>query len=94
MTEVATANVSLSKQQIPGKLAKKTSFLNEKVTFLHFDKENPMFGCIKPAGKFKIRKTAPANILKEKTVHNYHELFHGKYKKRSHPGKYQQINEI
>ena len=44
MTEVATANVSSSKQQIPDKLAKKTSFLNEKVTFLHFDKENPTFG--------------------------------------------------
>ena len=73
MLEVATAD--MSKQQPADKRAKKTLSLNEKVKFLHFAKANPRFGCRKIAEIFKIGKTAPANVLKEKTVHNYTHFF-------------------
>ena len=54
----------LSKQQLAGKLAKKTLTLDEKIKFLDFAKKNPKLGCRKPADIYKIGKTAAANILK------------------------------
>ena len=87
--------MSLSKHQLAGKLSKKTLSLDEKVKFLDFDKGNPKFGCRKLAKKFKIGKTATANILKEeKSIRSQHELFREKSKKRNRPGKYQKINDI
>ena len=52
--EVATENMSLSKQQLAGKLAKKTLSLDEKVKFLEFAKAYPTFGCRKLSETFKI----------------------------------------
>ena len=87
--------MSLSKHQLAGKLSKKTLSLDEKVKFLDFDKGNPNFGCRKLAKKFKIGKTATANILKEeKSIRSQHELFREKSKKRNRSGKYQKINGI
>ena len=57
--------MSLSKHQLAGKLSKKTLSLDEKMKFLEFDRGNPNFGCRKLAEKFKIGKTAAANIVKE-----------------------------
>ena len=97
MLSVAIANMSLSKQQLAGNIAKKTFSLDEKVKFLDFAKANPTFGCRKlaVAETFKIRKTATANILKEeKTIHNQSELFREKSKKRNRPDKYRRKNEI
>ena len=37
--------MSLSKDQLAGKLSKKALWLNEKVEFLDFAKGNPNFGC-------------------------------------------------
>ena len=80
--------MSLSEQQLSGKLIKKTLLLDEKVKFLDFAKGNPNFGCRKLAEIFKIGKTAAANILKEeKSIRSQHELFRGKSKKRNRPGK-------
>ena len=45
MLEVATANTSLPKRQLTGKLGKKTLYQDEKVKFFDFAKVNPMFGC-------------------------------------------------
>ena len=87
--------MSFSKHKLAGKLSKKTLSLDEKVKFLDFDKGNPKFGCRKLAKKFKIGKTATANILKEeKSIRSQHELFREKSKKRNRPGKYQKINDI
>ena len=87
--------MSLSKDQLAGKLSKKALSLDEKVKFLDFAKSNPNFGCRKLAEIFKIGKTAAANILKEeKSIRSQHELFRGKSKKRNRPGKYQKINDI
>ena len=47
MLEVATANMSLLKQQLTGKLAKKTLYQDEKFKFLDFAKVNPMFEIFK-----------------------------------------------
>ena len=78
--------MSLSEQQLSGKLIKKTLLLDEKVKFLDFAKGNPNFGCRKLAEIFKIGKTAAANILKEeKSIRSQHELFCEKSKKRNRP---------
>ena len=85
----------LSKQQLAGKLAKKTLTLNEKIMFLDFVKKNPKLGCRKLADIYKIGKTAAANILKnEKKIREQHEIFFEKSKKRKHHSKYHRINEI
>ena len=54
----------LSKQQLAGKLAKKTLTLDEKIKFW-FCQKNPKLGCRKLADIYKIRKTAATNILKD-----------------------------
>ena len=73
------------KQQLTGKLAKKTLTLDEKIKFLDFAKKNQKLECRKLADIFKIGKTAVANILKnEKKIS----------KKRNHHDKYHKINEI
>ena len=93
--EVAPANISLSKQQLAGKLASKSLSLVEKVKFLDFAKANSKFGCRKLAVIFKIGKAAAANILKkEKTIRSQHELFCEKFKKRYCTFKYWKINKI
>ena len=57
----------LSKQQLADKLAKKTSTLDEKITFQDFAQKNPKLG--KLADIYKIKKTTAGNILKnEKKV--------------------------
>ena len=81
MCQVATANMSLSKQQFVGKLAKKTSLLDKKFKFLDFAKANSTFGCRKLAELFEIGKTAAANIFKEeKATRNQPELIRDKSK--------------
>ena len=83
------------KQELAGKLGKKTFYLDEKVRFLDFAKGNPTLGCRRLSNMFKIGKTAAANIIKEKkNIRSQHELFHEKSKKRDRPGKYRKINEI
>ena len=85
----------LSKQQLAGKLAKKTLSLDEKVKFLDFAQGNPRLGCRKLAEISKIGKIAAANISKEKkNIPNQHELFNEKSKKRDYCGKDRKINEI
>jgi len=85
----------LSKQQLAGKLAKKTLTLDDKIKFLDFAKKNPKFGCRKLADIYKIGKTAAANILKdEKKLREQHEMFREKAKKRNRHGKYHKLNEI
>ena len=80
----------LSKQQLAGKLAKKTLALAEKIKFLDFAKKNP-----KLADIYKIGKTAAANILKnEEEIREQHEKFCEKSKKRNRHDKYHKINEI
>ena len=65
----------LSKQQLAGKLAKKTLTSDEKIKFLDFTKKNPTLGCRKLADIYKIGKTATANILKnEKKIREQHEI--------------------
>ena len=84
----------LSKQQLAGKLAKKTLTLDEKIKFW-FCQKNPKLGCRKLADIYKIRKTAATNILKdEKKIREQHEMFCEKSKKRKPYGKYHKINEI
>ena len=46
----------LSKQQLAGKLAKKTVTLDEKIKFLDFAKKNPKLGCRKLADVLKNEK--------------------------------------
>ena len=76
----------LSKQQLTGKLAKKT---------LVSDENNPKLGCRKLADIYKIGKLAAANILKnEKKIREQHEMICEKSKKRNRRGKYHKINEI
>ena len=53
----------LPKQQLSGKLAKKTLTLDEKIKFLNLAKKNPKLGCRKLADIYKTGKTAAANIL-------------------------------
>ena len=78
----------LSKQQLAGKLAKKTLALDEKINFLDFYKKNTKFGCRKLADIYKIRKRAATNILKnEKKIREQHEMFCEKSKKRNRHGK-------
>ena len=85
----------LLKQQLSGKLAKKTLTLDEKIKFLDFAETNPKFGFRKLADIYKIGKTAAANILKnEKKIREQHEMFCEKSKKRNGHGKYHKINEI
>ena len=62
----------LSKQQLAGKLPKKTLTLHEKIKLLDFAKKNPKLGCRKLADIYKIGKTAAANIFKneKKFVNN------------------------
>ena len=87
--------MALPKQQLTGRLAKKTFSLDKKVKFSEFAKRNPTVGCRKLAELFKIGKTAAGNIIKEKkNICSQHELFHEKCKKRNRPGKYRRINEI
>ena len=85
----------LSKQQLAGKLPKKTLTLHEKIKFLDFAKKNPKLGCRKLADIYKIGKTAAANIFKnEKKIREQHEMFWEKSKKRNHYAKYHKIKEI
>ena len=84
----------LLKEQLAGKLAKKTSTLDEKIKFLDFAKKNPKLGCGKQADVYKIRKTAAANILKNEKKIREHEMFCEKSKKRTCHGKYHKINKI
>ena len=87
--------MTLSKQQLAGKLAQKIISLNEKVKFLDFAKKNPTIGCRKLAGIFLLEKTIIANIVKEeKNIHSQDEIFHEKSKTQNRPGKYQKKNEI
>ena len=66
----------LSKQQLAGKLAKKTLTLDENIKFLDFAKKNPKLGCRKLAHTYKIGKTAAANILKnERKIREQSEMF-------------------
>ena len=66
----------LSKQQLAGKLAKKTLTLDENIKFLDFAKKNPKVGCRKLAHTYKIGKTAAANILKnERKIREQSEMF-------------------
>ena len=82
MLEVATANISMSKQYRTSKLAKKTLSLDEKVKFLDFAKQIQRLGVKKPAEIFNIGKPYPENIPKEKKIFcNQHELFREKSKK-------------
>ena len=84
-----------SKQQLAGKLAKKTLTLDEKIKFLDFATKNSKLGCRKLADIYKIGKTAAANILKdEKKIREQHEMFREKAKKRNRHGKYHKLNEI
>ena len=85
----------LFKQQLAGKLVKKTLTLDEKIKFFDFAKNNPKLGCRKLADIYKIGKTAAANILKnKKKIREQHEMFCEKSKKRNRHGKYHKINEI
>lgn len=87
--------MAMSKQQLAGKLAKKTLSLDDKIKFLDFAKKNPELGCRKLADIYKIGKTAAANILRdEKKIREQHEIFREKTKKRNRHGKYHKINEI
>ena len=89
------ATLRLSKQQLAGKLSKKTLTLEEKIKFLDFSKENPKLGCRKLADIYKIGKTAAAKIIKEeKKIREQHEMFREKAKKRQRHGKYHTLNEI
>ena len=45
------ATLRLSKQQLAGKLSKKTLTLEEKIKFLDFSKKNPKLGCRKLADR-------------------------------------------
>ena len=83
------------KQQLAGKLAKKTLTLDEKIKFLDFAKKNPKLGCRKLADIYKIGKTPKTNTLNdEKKIRGQHEIFREKPKKRNRHGKYHTINEI
>ena len=85
----------LSKQQLAGKLVKKTLTLDEKIKFFDFAKNNPKLGFRKLADIYKIGKTAAANILKnKKKIREQHKVFCEKSKKRNRHGKYHKINEI
>ena len=78
----------LAKQQLLGKLAKKTLTFDEKIKFLDFSKKNPKLGCRKLANIYKIGKTTAANILKnEKKIREQHEMLREKSKKCNHHGK-------
>ena len=58
-------------------------------------KKNRKLGCRKLEDIYKIGKTAAANVLKnEKKIHEQHEMFCEKSKKRNRHGKYHKINEI
>ena len=93
--QMLISKYSCHKYQLAGKLSKKTLSLDEKMKLLEFDRSNPNFGCRKLAEKFKIGKTAAANIVKEeKSIRSQHALFREKSKKRNRPGKYQKINGI
>ena len=52
----------LSKQQLAGKLAKKTLTLDENIKFLDVAKKIPKLGCRKLAEIYKIGRTVAANI--------------------------------
>ena len=87
--------MTLPKQQLSGKLAKKSYSLDRRVKFLDFAKGNRTLGCKKLAEIFKVGKASPANIIKEeKNICRQHELFYEESKKRNHPGNNQKINEI
>ena len=65
-----------SKQQLVGKLAKKTLTLDEKIKFSDLAKKIPKLECSKPADICKIGKAAAANILmKGKKIREQHEMF-------------------
>ena len=93
-SNIEWANMALLKQQLAGKLAKKTLFLDEKVDFLDFAKRNPTLGCRKLAEIFKIGKIAAANIKEEKNIRSQQALFHEKSKNWNRCGKCWKINEI
>ena len=83
--------MSLSRDQLAGKLSKKALSLDEKTllkAIQTLDVENLQ-------KYLKSEKTAAANILQEeKSIRSQHELFREKSKKRNRPGKYQKINDI
>ena len=85
----------LSKQQLDGKVAKKTLTLDEKIKFLDFATKNPSFGRRKLTDIYKIGKTAAVDILNnEKKIREQHEMFCEKSKKSNRHDKYHKINEI
>ena len=84
--------MSLSKDQLAGKLSKKALWLNEKVEFLDFAKGNPNFGCRKLAEITKIGKKLQLQTFFKKR--SLFVLFREKSKKLNGPGKYQKINDI
>ena len=66
----------LSKQQLAGKLAKKTLTLDEKIKFLNFPPKNLKLWCRKLADIYKIGQTAAVNILKnEKEIRENMKCF-------------------
>ena len=85
----------LSKQQLAGKLAKKTLTLDEKKEVFGFCQKNPKLGCRELADICMIGKIAVANILKdERKIREQNEMFFEKPKKRERNGKHHKINEI
>ena len=88
-------NITTNMYQLAGKLSKRTLTLDEKIKLLDFKKKNPSLGYRAIGEKFNIGKTAGASILSnEDKIRKQHELFHEKSKKRTHHGKYQEINDI
>ena len=68
--------MSMSKQQLAGKPAKKTLTLDEKIKFLNFPPKNLKLGCRKLADIYKIGQTAAVNILKnEKEIRENTKCF-------------------
>ena len=86
----------LSKQQLTGKLAKKTLIFDEKMkSFLDFVKKKSKPGCRKLADIYKIGKTAAANILRnEKKIRGQNEMVCENSKKHNCHGNYHKINEV
>ena len=83
--------MSLSRDQLAGKLSKKALSLDEKTllkAIQTLDVENLQ-------KYLKSEKAAAANILKEeKSIRSQHELFPEKSKKHNRPGNNQKINDI
>ena len=65
-SNIKLTNMALSKQQLAGKLVKKTVSLDEKVKFLDFAKGNPTLGCRKLAEISKSEKLPQPILLKKR----------------------------